>query len=160
MSSDENNKQDDDNGDSSGFSIRVGNITGDGTVIGKNVNIGSVNINKQHLSGMPPEYAKGLEDFSKLLNQELKNNGVPEEKSKPIQESVDELAKETQDVKAGADVPYIKKVTVEAKLANVVQQVLNVLPQAAQDAALFTPLAPFGKLIGKGIGSLIQMMRK
>jgi hypothetical protein len=34
--------------------------------------------------------------------------------------------------------------------------VLKVLPEAAETAAIFTPLAPFSKLIGKGTQQIVD----
>ena len=37
---------------------------------------------------------------------------------------------------------------------------LDVLPQAAETAATFTPLAPFSKLIGKGVQGIVDAIAK
>ena len=37
---------------------------------------------------------------------------------------------------------------------------LKVLPEAAETAATFTPLAPFSKLIGKGVKQLVDAIAK
>ena len=67
---------------------------------------------------------------------------------------MEELAKEVQDVKpekeGEQEIDYAKQVNIEAKTVGVIQQVLNLLPEAAETAVTFTPLAPFSKLIGKG----------
>jgi|GEM_PF-1790062 hypothetical protein len=56
-----------------------------------------------------------------------------------------ELAKEVEDIRPDKEqeIGYVKQTNVEAKTASVIQKVLNVLPQAAETAATFTPLAPF-----------------
>jgi hypothetical protein len=48
---------------------------------------------------------------------------------------------------------------VEAKTAGVIQKVLDVLPQAAETGATFTPLAPFSKLIGKGVQGIVDAIK-
>ena len=42
------------------------------------------------------------------------------------------------------------------KTATTIQKVLDVLPKAAEIAATFTPLAPFSKLIGKGVIQIVD----
>ena len=37
---------------------------------------------------------------------------------------------------------------------------LKVLPQAAETAATFTPLAPFNKIIGKGVEQVVEEISK
>jgi hypothetical protein len=37
--------------------------------------------------------------------------------------------------------------------------VLTVLPEAAETAATFTPLAPFSKLIGKGVQGIVDAIK-
>ena len=37
-----------------------------------------------------------------------------------------------------------------------IQKVLDVLPEAAETAATFTPLAPISKLIGKGVRQIVD----
>jgi hypothetical protein len=89
--------------------------------------------------------------FSENINQQLKGRQIPEEQVKSINTSLEELAKEVQDVKPGREeqMDYPKQVNIESKTVSVVQKILNVLPEAAETAATFTPLAPFSKLIGR-----------
>ena len=49
---------------------------------------------------------------------------------------------------------------IESKTVSVVQKVINLLPEAAETAATFTPLAPFSKLIGKGIKQVVDTIAK
>lgn len=73
-----------------------------------------------------------------------------------------ELAKEVEDLKPGneQEIDYCKQISIESKTTNVVQKVLNILPQAAETTSTFTPLAPFGKLIGKGFQQIIDGIRR
>jgi hypothetical protein len=41
-----------------------------------------------------------------------------------------------------------------------IRKVLNVLPEAAETVATFTPLAPFSKLIDKGIKGIVDVIAK
>lgn len=72
------------------------------------------------------------------------------------------LANEVKDIKPGKEkeIDYVKQTVVESKTATLIQKVLNVLPQAAETAATFTPLAPFSKLIGKGIQGIVDAIKK
>ena len=140
-------------------------VSGSGNIIGKNIVVGSGTINVSHneLAKISiPEYAKALDDFSKSINKQLQGRQVPEEKVKQINNDLDKLAKEVQDVKPGKeeDLDYVKQTNVEAKTASVIQRVLDVLPQAAETVATFTPLAPFSKLIGKGIQGIVDAIAK
>jgi len=50
----------------------------------------------------------------------------------------------------------VKQTNIEAKTASVIQKVLNVLPQAAETAATFRPLAP----IGKGMQEIVNAIQQ
>jgi SMC interacting uncharacterized protein involved in chromosome segregation len=102
-----------------------------------------------------------LKKFSYEINNQLKGLQISEEQVKSINESIDELAKEVKDIKPGKEeeIDYVKQTNVEAKTASVIQKVLDVLPEAAQTAATFTPLAPFSKLIGKGVQAIVDAIK-
>src|SRR5688572_27505533 len=133
--------------------IGVG-VSGSGNVIGKNVVVGSgtINASETQLQRIPSEYANALKEFSENINQQLKGRQIPEEEVKSINNSMNELAKEVEDIKPAKEeeIDYLKQTQVESKTASLIQRVLTVLPEAAETAATFTPLAPFSKLIGKG----------
>jgi zinc-ribbon domain len=142
------------------------NISGtQGDIIGKNIVIdsGIINVSQQELAKIQdPEYARALKDFSENINQRLKGREIPEEEIKSINTSLEELAKEVQDVKPGREeqMDYPKQVNIESKTVSVVQKILNVLPEAAETASTFTPLAPFSKLIGRGVEQIVDATRK
>jgi SMC interacting uncharacterized protein involved in chromosome segregation len=120
---------------------------------------GTINVSEQLLTQIPNnEYAESLKQFSETINDQLKGRHIPEEKVKSINQSINELAEEVKDVKPGKEeeVDYVKQTNVEAKTASVIQKVLDVLPQAAETTATFTPLAPFSKLIGKGVQGIVD----
>jgi predicted nucleic acid-binding Zn-ribbon protein len=136
-------------------------FSGPSNIIGKNIVVdsGTINVSQQELSKIQdPEYARALKDFSENINQQLKGKQLPEEQIKSINTSLEELAKEVQDVKPGREeqMDYPNQVNIESKTVSVVQKILNVLPEAAETAATFTPLAPFSKLIGRGITQLVD----
>jgi hypothetical protein len=138
-------------------------VSGAGNIIGKNIVVGdgTINVSEQRLTQIQNnEYAESLKQFSETINNQLKGRQVPEEKVKSINESINELAEEVKDVKPGKEVDYVKQTNVEAKTAGVIQKVLDVLPQAAETTATFTPLAPFSKLIGKGVQGIVDAIAK
>jgi hypothetical protein len=152
----------------------INNISADGDVIGNNVsgnnNIfgktvvvgdGTINVSEQRFAQIQDnEYVENLKKFSENINNQLKGLQVSEEQVKSINESINELAKEVKDIKPGKEeVDYVKQTNVEAKTANVIQKVLDVLPQVAETATTFTPLAPFSKLIGKGVQGIVDAIR-
>jgi hypothetical protein len=141
-------------------------VSGSGHTIGKNIVVGSgtISVSQQELEKNPAsEYAKALKDFSENLNQQLKGREIPEEEVKSIKNGLNELAKEVQDIKpmkdgveAKQEIDYVKESNIQSKTASVIQRVLTVLPEAAENIALFTPLAPISKLIGKGIQQIVD----
>lgn len=137
-------------------------VRGSGNVIGKNIVVGSgtINVSQQELAKIPvPEYANALKEFSDSVNQQLKGTQIPEEKVKDINNNLNELAKEVQDIKPGEEqqqIDYVKQTQIESKTATTIQKVLDVLPEAAETVATFTPLAPFSKLIGKGVQGIVD----
>ena len=146
--------------------IGVG-VSGSGNIIGKNIVVGSgtINVAESQLQKIPNEYAKALKDFSESINQQLKGRQIPEDDVKSINNTMNELAKEVQDVKPGKEeeqeeIDYIKQTQVESKTASLIQKVLTVLPEGAETAATFTPLAPFSKIIGKGIQHIVDAIAK
>ena len=140
-------------------------FSGSGNIIGKNIVVGSgtINVSQQELAKIQgPEYARALKDFCENINRQLKGRHIPEEKVKEINTSLEELAKEVQDVKPGREeqMDYPNQVNIESKTVSVVQKILNVLPEAAETAATFTPLAPFNKIIGKGVTQIVDAIAK
>jgi DNA repair exonuclease SbcCD ATPase subunit len=140
-------------------------VSGSGNIIGKNIVVGdgTINVSEQRLTQIQNnEYAESLKQLSETINNQLNGRQIPEDKVKSINQSINELAEEVKDVKPGKEeeIDYVKQTNVEAKTASVIQKVLDVLPQAAETAATFTPLAPFSKLIGKGIQGIVDTIAK
>jgi SMC interacting uncharacterized protein involved in chromosome segregation len=154
-------------------SINISNNTGEvtgvtlgstGTITGKYVVVGSgtINASEQQLAKIPNEYAESLRAFSEKINNQLQGSQVPEEQVESLKQSINKLAKELEDIKPGKEqeIDEEKRVDVEAKTTGVIQRVLNVLPQVAENAATFTPLAPISKLIGKGVQEIINAIQR
>ena len=139
-------------------------VSGSGNIIGKNtvVGNGTINVNPDRLSKIKSsEYAESIKDFSQVINNKLKGYQLEEEQVKSINQAVDNLAEEVQDIKPDQqEVDYVKQTAVEAKTATLIQKVLSVLPQTAEVVATFTPLAPFSKLLGKGIKTIVEAIQK
>jgi hypothetical protein len=139
-------------------------VSGSGNIIGKNIVIGSgtINVNETQLQKIPNEYAQALKEFSETVNQQLKGRQIPEEEVKAINNNMNGLAKEVEDVKPGKEVEidYVKQTQIESKTASLIQKVLTILPEAAETAATFTPLAPFSKIIGKGTQQIVDAIAR
>ena len=135
-------------------------VSGSGNVIGKNISVsGTINVNNEQLSKIPDEYAKALKDFSTSINEQITNHNIYQSQLAPLQESINELAKETEGIKPDQEV-VVKKTELKTKFVNVAKNVLKVLPKTAETVAAFTPLAPFSKLIGEATQSVIEAIQK
>jgi hypothetical protein len=148
----------------SGDDIRVGNVEGKGIIIGKDIQIGTINIDtiNQALQNNPSEYLEALKTFSEKLNEQFKNNSVPSDKVQQVQESITDLQKEIQDIKPGTEdkIPPGKRLIIEGKTTTLVDRVIDALPAASEVIASFTPLAPFSKLIRKGVEQIVDSVKK
>ena len=136
--------------------ISVNNSTG--VAIGDNNTITVT----QNITGIPEVFANSLEEFAEKVNVEFKRHEVPEPAVRDVERSVEELADEVKDVdpEKEEELGYARKAVVEGKLATIIDKTLNALPDTVEVIASFTPLAPFGKLIGKGIDKLVSAIRK
>jgi hypothetical protein len=123
-----------------------------------------VNVNQQELANIQdPEYAKALRDFSENINRQLKGRQISKEQVKSINTSLEELAKEVQDVMPGKEeeIDYPIQLNIESKTVSIVEKILNVLPEAKEEtAATFRSLDPFSKLIGKGVTQIVEDIAK
>jgi hypothetical protein len=147
------------------YNVKTKTFVGGG-IKGKNIILGdegTINANEETLTEIQNnKYAKSLKSFSQLINRQLEGQEIPEEQVKAINDNINELAKEVKDIKPGKEknLKYSQRRAIEYKTASLIEQILNVLPEAAETAALFTPLAPFSKLIGKGVGKIVQYIQK
>jgi uncharacterized protein Yka (UPF0111/DUF47 family) len=147
-----------------GDNITVGNVNGKGNIIGKNIHTGDINIDSinQAFQKNPSEYLKGLKTFSEKINEQLKNNQVAPEKVQQVQESVNDLQKEIEDIKPGTEdkIDPGKRLVIEGKTTTLVDKVIDAIPAASEVIATFTPLAPFSKLIRKGVEQIVDAVKK
>ncbi len=150
--------------DQLGKGISVGNVEGKGIIIGENIQVGDINIDSitHALQKNPSEFLEGLKIFSENLNQQFNSNRIPSNKVQQVQESVLDLQKEIQDVRQGMEfkIDKAKRLVIEDKTITLVEKVLNTLPTASETIAMFTPLAPFSKLIGKGVEQIVAAVKK
>lgn len=144
-----------------GGNINGNIIAGSGNIVGDNINVsGTITINEKELKTVPAEYAKSLKEFESSINEELKKNKIEKEQIEPVQESLNELAKEMKELPPVEELPSHKKNKIGAKLANVAEGLLKILPKTAETIAAFTPLAPFSKLIGEGVEAMVTAIQK
>ena len=136
-------------------------VEGTGNIVGKDITVsGTININSQQAMQIPHEYAKALQAFSEIINQQLRAHNVLPEQVAPLQKEVNELVKEVEDVKPDEKISYTKKTTIKARLATLAESLLKALPKAAEITAAFTPLAPFSKLIGEGVEEIVKSVQE
>jgi hypothetical protein len=90
--------------------------------------------------------------FTDALNQQFKANNTPSDKVAEVQRNVNEFTKEVEGTKPG----IIKKSNLKAKLMNIAKAALPILPKTLPVIlSAFTPLQPFGPLIGEDIQTLV-----
>lgn len=152
------------NGTTRGDIITAGNISGQGIVFGKDIRIGSINIDSlnKEIKNVPSEYKDSLKTFSEELNKAIEKYQVPKEKADQIQQSIVALGKQVEDVTPGSEgkLDYVKQTKIEAQTTDVIGKVLDALPPAAETIALFTPLNPFSKLIRTGVQKIVDAVKQ
>jgi rRNA maturation endonuclease Nob1 len=139
-------------------------VSGSGNIIGKNIVVGSgtINISERELAKVSvPEYAEALQEFTQEIDKQLAGKQIPQDHVKEINQNLEGIVEEVKDVKK-IDQPIgeVKKSDIKAKLFRIAKSVLKVLPKTAETIALFTPLAPFSKLIGEGSEYLVEAIQK
>lgn len=119
----------------------------------------SITINKEYLQKMPQEYATSLEQLTNKINEQLKKEKVAPEKVVPLQESVNDLAKELTDVKQAQQpqtVSFEKKNTIGTKLVKFGKAIARASPTIASTVVGMTPLAPISGLVGEAFDKIIE----
>ena len=147
--------------DNTGDTIGVG-ISGDGNIIGKDITIGgSIIVNKNVLNSIDPQFKNSIEEFEKLINEKFKDIPVPQEGKRYLQENVEKLAQEVKDVKPDSIVQNEDKVdSIKSYLVNIADKIVELSPDIAESVASMTPLSPFSKVIGKGVGYIAERIKK
>ena len=140
--------------------IGVG-VSGSSHVVGKDVSFsGGIHLGSENLSHLPKELAESLRVFTVTATKEIQKQKISPEQIEPIQKEVTDLAKEVEHLPDPENVSFSKKATITAKLARVVKGLLKVLPSTAETITSFTPLAPFGNIIGQSIEEVVKAVRK
>lgn len=143
-----------------GGDVVGGVVKGTGNIVGKEVTVsGTVTVNPDRLDRMAPEYAQSLQAFAEGLNQRLAEQEVPPEQMAEVNESVDALAAEAEDLPTEEPPTEEKKRGIWQRLAGVGRSLLKVLPDAAEAVTALTPLAPFGKIIGKAVDGVVAAVQ-
>ena len=160
MNNDEYNKGINISGNT-GDTIGVG-ISGDGNIIGKNITIGGdININKNILNCIDPQFKNSIEEFEKLINENFKVIPVPQDGKNYLQENVEKLAQEVKDVNPDQTLQNEDKVdSIKSYLVNIADKIVELSPDIAESVASMTPLSPFSKVIGKGVGYIAERIKK
>jgi hypothetical protein len=136
-------------------------VSGEGNVIGKNISITeTVNLDDDMLKEVPHLYAEALKNFCQSINQQLTNHNIQKSQLSRIQESINQLARETEGVKVDQEISVPKSTSIKIRLINVARNTLKILPKTAETVALFTPLAPFSRLVGEVTQSLVEHVQK
>ena len=139
------------------------NISGSSNIIGKSINIGTsdtIGINSQILNNLAPEYSNAFREFTEKINVQVKKNSITPQQLQPIQESVNELAKETESLTVDKQLSFLKQQSWKEKFFKVLKNVLPVLPKTAETITAFTPLAPFSKIIGEAVEKVVEGVQK
>ncbi len=141
--------------------IGVG-VNGDGNVIGKNITIGSgISVNKSYLDRIDPQFSSSIKEFEKILNEKIKEVPVSEEQKKTIMENVEKLANEVKVVKPDQIIQDENIIdSIKSYMVNIADKIFEISPSIAESVASVTPLAPFSKVIGKGVGFVADRIKK
>lgn len=145
--------------------FKFGNVQGDvigagaSGIIAKTIS-GTVNINAQTLEKMPTEYSASLQAFQEQLNALLQKYQVNQEQAAPVEQAVQEFAEEAATVEADQQTDYVKKTNLKTRLVNAAAGLTKFIPKGAEIAAAFTPLAPFSKIIGEAVETVISNVVK
>jgi hypothetical protein len=108
------------------------------------------------------EYLEGLKSFSESIKQQFKTYNIPAEQIKPIEESVRQLVEEVEGIRKPEEIDEIKKKNINLKLVEMVGRVIKALPikKEAETLRVFTPLAPFVKIIGEEVPQIVESIQK
>lgn len=159
------------NNDNSNNSKDVGikNVTGHVTITNvkgnsntTNVSVsGDIKVEKNILSKLDPEFQNSITDFTKLLKKELEGKTPTPEQISTVNNSINDVAKEFEGVKADEEIPdEDRKDDIKSKLRNLADALLALAPDVAEKIAELTPLAPFSKSIGKGVTYLSDLIKR
>jgi hypothetical protein len=138
-----------------------GQVIGQGHTTGKYaVGSGLINITGSELSRIDKQYAKIMRSFLDNLNEQFRENNIPQRETKEIQHEVLQFTKELENIKPDSQIGIVKKTNLRTRLVNIASYSLSILPKTMQVIAAFTPLAPFSNLIGENIDTLVKAIQQ
>jgi hypothetical protein len=147
-------------GDIRGSKVIGVGLSGSGNVVAEKVHVsGTLQVGADQLAAAPPPLADGIRAFLEEIAPVLASAGPPPEDVQTLQEGIDELTSEAADLDSNGEIPFKRKRNIGTALRSVALGLARVLPQAAQTVAAMTPLAPFAKLIGEGLESIVSEVR-
>ena len=118
-------------------------------------------INKNVLNSIDPQFKNSIEEFEKIINEKFNDIPVPQEGKRYLQENVEKLAQEVTDVKPDSLSQDEDKIdSIKSYLVNISDKIVELSPDIAESVASMTPLSPFSKVIGKGVGFIAERIKK
>lgn len=143
------------------FGTVKGDVIGAGAsgIIAKNIT-GNITLGTSQLEQMPDEYARGLQDFTDKINQLLQAHQVNQKQVAPVQQTLREFSEEVAELEPDQEPDFVKKVSLKSKLVSAAAGLSKLLPRGVEVVAAFTPLAPFGKLIGEAVDTIVKNVVK
>ena len=126
-----------------------------------NTEISQITINQQILSKLDEEYANAFKQVADSLNNQIKQSKeVKPEQVIEIQNSLKDLAKETEGLKPNEQPPEEKKKTWKEKFKVFAKYAIKGSSKDCATLALFTPLtAGFSKQIEDGLQPIVEGMQ-
>lgn len=101
-----------------------------------------------------------MEAFSQEVTAQFRKHNISQEKAAPVQESINELVKEVEGIKPEEKVDIEKQEDIKYKIKKIALKLCKILPDVAETMSTFTPLAPFSKIIGKGVEEIVKESQK
>src|SRR5690348_3372811 len=94
-----------------GGDVMGGVVSGSGNVFRKNVvqGSGTLAIDEGQLAALPPEYADGLRQFTRRVNEQLQANRIDQRKVEDMDRELDEFVRDVGSIKPNADVGVLRQ---------------------------------------------------
>jgi hypothetical protein len=147
-----------------GYAAGKKSIAAGGNIYGginqQEIHYGVIKLEEKYLDKMHKEYADSLKRFVEQINKQLQEEKVPSKKVAPIQENLNEAAKELEGFNPDEEIPTSKEYSIGGKFSAAIEGLLDVSPQIAETVVSCIPiLSAFSKPIGKGVETIIERYR-
>ena len=131
----------DPNGQDKGSKFKV-TFTGDTHI--EHQHIGDIIIEQKYLSNMPEHFSKSLQEFESTLNNELQKEkeNIKPGADAPVNQKLNELAKEATQINE-KPLDEEKKNSIREKLKTVARALVKMSPKIVTTVIKVTPLSPF-----------------